>query len=190
VTVDGALLRDLDLTTAAYERMRHRVPGRHLMRQVSGAARPSGALRAIDSTAWPRSRRTCGPRRLRRRSPPDLVATQGGAVGVASKTNHGCGNLRKIGYSSQSHLSFDSGKVYAMPVLAGRSGRPPKQRASWLYPSGQADPCDERSCQQLHIVPFACLPHQRPETKNRMGISNTDACSLAGESPNTKGWWR
>jgi hypothetical protein len=36
VTVDGALLRDLDLTTAAYERMRHRVPGHHLMRQVVG----------------------------------------------------------------------------------------------------------------------------------------------------------
>jgi tetratricopeptide (TPR) repeat protein len=36
LTVDGALLRDLDLTTAAYERMRHRVPGRHLMRQVIG----------------------------------------------------------------------------------------------------------------------------------------------------------
>jgi len=29
----------------------------------SGAARPSGALRAIDSTACPRSWRTCGPRR-------------------------------------------------------------------------------------------------------------------------------
>ena len=36
LTVDGALLRDLDLTTAAYERMRHRVSGRHLMRQVIG----------------------------------------------------------------------------------------------------------------------------------------------------------
>ena len=36
LTVDGALLRDLDLTTATYERMRHRVPGRHLMRQVVG----------------------------------------------------------------------------------------------------------------------------------------------------------
>ena len=36
LTADGALLRDLDLTTAAYERMRHRVPGRHLMRQVIG----------------------------------------------------------------------------------------------------------------------------------------------------------
>jgi hypothetical protein len=36
LTVDGALLRDLDLTTEAYERMRHRVPGRHLMRQVVG----------------------------------------------------------------------------------------------------------------------------------------------------------
>lgn len=36
LTVDGALLRDLDLTTAAYERMRHRVPGRYLMRQVVG----------------------------------------------------------------------------------------------------------------------------------------------------------
>ena len=36
LTVDGALLRDLDLTTGAYERMRHRVPGRHLMRQVVG----------------------------------------------------------------------------------------------------------------------------------------------------------
>jgi hypothetical protein len=36
LTVDGALLRDLDLTTAAYERMRHRVPGRSLIRQVIG----------------------------------------------------------------------------------------------------------------------------------------------------------
>jgi len=36
LTVDGALLRDLELTTAAYERMRHRVPGHHLMRQVVG----------------------------------------------------------------------------------------------------------------------------------------------------------
>jgi uncharacterized membrane protein YkvA (DUF1232 family) len=34
----------------------------------SGAAAPSGALRAIDSTARPRSWRTCGPRRLRRQS--------------------------------------------------------------------------------------------------------------------------
>jgi hypothetical protein len=34
--VDAALLRDLDLTIAAYERMRHRVPGHHLMRQVVG----------------------------------------------------------------------------------------------------------------------------------------------------------
>jgi hypothetical protein len=34
----------------------------------SGAARPQGALRAIDSSAWPRSWRTCGPRRLRRQS--------------------------------------------------------------------------------------------------------------------------
>jgi hypothetical protein len=33
------------------------------------------ALRAIDSSACPRSWRTCGPRRLRRQSQPDLVAT-------------------------------------------------------------------------------------------------------------------
>jgi hypothetical protein len=32
----------------------------------SGAARPNGALRAIDSSACPRSWRTAGPRRLRR----------------------------------------------------------------------------------------------------------------------------
>jgi hypothetical protein len=44
----------------------------------SGAARPSGALRAIDASARPRSWRTCGPSRLRRQSQPALVATQGG----------------------------------------------------------------------------------------------------------------
>jgi hypothetical protein len=36
LTVDGGLLRDLDLTMEAYERMRHRVPGSHLMLQVIG----------------------------------------------------------------------------------------------------------------------------------------------------------
>jgi hypothetical protein len=36
----------------------------------SGAAAPSGALRAIDSTARPRSWRAFGPRRLRRQSHP------------------------------------------------------------------------------------------------------------------------
>jgi hypothetical protein len=50
--------------------------------QGSGAARPSGALRAIDSSAWPRSWRTCGPRRLRRQSQPALVATYSGAEGT------------------------------------------------------------------------------------------------------------
>ena len=43
----------------------------------SRAARSQGALRAIDSSARPRSWRTCGPRRLRRQSQPALVATQG-----------------------------------------------------------------------------------------------------------------
>jgi hypothetical protein len=43
-------------------------PPAHALPRGSGAARPSGALRAIDSTAWPRSWRTCGPRRLRRQS--------------------------------------------------------------------------------------------------------------------------
>jgi hypothetical protein len=47
--------------------------------QGSGAAAPSGALRAIDSTARPRSWRTCGPRRLRRQSQPALAATHGGS---------------------------------------------------------------------------------------------------------------
>jgi hypothetical protein len=42
----------------------------------SGAARPSGALRAIDSTACPRSWQAFGLRRLRRQSQPALVATQ------------------------------------------------------------------------------------------------------------------
>jgi len=41
----------------------------------SGADAPSGALRAIDSSARPRSWRTYGPRRLRRQSQPALVAT-------------------------------------------------------------------------------------------------------------------
>jgi hypothetical protein len=40
-----------------------------------GAAAPSGALRAIDPSARPRSWRTFGPRRLRRQSMPALVAT-------------------------------------------------------------------------------------------------------------------
>ena len=46
----------------------------------NGAAAPSSALRAIDPSARPRSWRTCGPRHLRRRSAPDLVATQCGAA--------------------------------------------------------------------------------------------------------------
>ena len=47
-----------------------------------GVERPGreDALRAIDPSACPRSWRTCGPRRLRRQSEPDLVATQGGAT--------------------------------------------------------------------------------------------------------------
>ena len=50
---------------------------RRLAPRGNGADRPSGALRAIDSTACPRSWRTCGPRRLRRQSEPALVTTQG-----------------------------------------------------------------------------------------------------------------
>jgi hypothetical protein len=48
----------------------------------SGAARPGGALRAIDASACPRCWRTFGPRRRRRRSEPALVATHGAAVGT------------------------------------------------------------------------------------------------------------
>ena len=51
VTVDGALLRDLDLTTAAYERMRHRVPGRHLMRQVLGHVELTEDV--LSGSLWP-----------------------------------------------------------------------------------------------------------------------------------------
>jgi tetratricopeptide (TPR) repeat protein len=51
LTVDGALLRDLDLTTAAYERMRHRVPGRHLMRQVVGHVELTED--ALRGSLWP-----------------------------------------------------------------------------------------------------------------------------------------
>ena len=46
----------------------------------SGAAAPSGALRAIDSSARPRSWRTFGPCRLRRQLDADRIATQGGAA--------------------------------------------------------------------------------------------------------------
>jgi hypothetical protein len=46
----------------------------------SGAAAPIGALRAIDPSARPRLGRTAGPRRLRRQSESDLVATHGGAT--------------------------------------------------------------------------------------------------------------
>jgi hypothetical protein len=41
----------------------------------SGAAAPSGALRAIDSSAWPRFRRTCGPHRLRRQMGAGAIST-------------------------------------------------------------------------------------------------------------------
>jgi hypothetical protein len=54
MTVDGALLRDLDLTTAAYERMRHRVPGRHLMRQVVGHIELTED--ALRGSLWPAQR--------------------------------------------------------------------------------------------------------------------------------------
>jgi hypothetical protein len=46
----------------------------------SGAARPQGALRAIDPSAWPHSWRACGPRRLRRQFELLPVATQRGAA--------------------------------------------------------------------------------------------------------------
>ena len=61
----------------------------------SGAAAPHGALRAIDSSACPRSWRTCGPRRLRRQSEPDLVATQGGChdQGLQIPTNSTRGRI-------------------------------------------------------------------------------------------------
>jgi DNA-binding transcriptional ArsR family regulator len=51
----------------------------------SGAAAPSGALRAIDPSAQPRFGPAFGRRRLRRQSEPALVATQGGATGVARR---------------------------------------------------------------------------------------------------------
>jgi hypothetical protein len=54
LTVDGALLRDLDLTTAAYERMRHRVPGRHLMRQVVGQIELTDDV--LRGSLWPAQR--------------------------------------------------------------------------------------------------------------------------------------
>jgi hypothetical protein len=50
----------------------------------SGAPAPYGALRAIDSSARPRSWRTFGPRRLRRQSEPALVTTFSDAVGATS----------------------------------------------------------------------------------------------------------
>jgi hypothetical protein len=54
LTLDGALLRDLDLTTAAYERMRHRVPGRSLMRQVVGHIELTEEV--LPSSLWPAQR--------------------------------------------------------------------------------------------------------------------------------------
>jgi hypothetical protein len=53
LTVDGALLRDLDLTTAAYDRMRHRVPGAGRLRtwpspfpRATGSWSPAGSASA------------------------------------------------------------------------------------------------------------------------------------------------
>jgi hypothetical protein len=46
----------------------------------SGASARQGALRAIDPFRRSRFWRTCGPRRLWRRSQPDVVATQGGSA--------------------------------------------------------------------------------------------------------------
>jgi len=48
----------------------------------SGAAAPSGALRAIDASARPRLGPAFGWRRLRRQSQPDLVATERDAIGT------------------------------------------------------------------------------------------------------------
>jgi hypothetical protein len=63
-----------------------------------GAARPQGALRAIDSTACPHSWRTCGPRRLRRQSDADGIATERGCsvaegVEAASGRSDGLGGM-------------------------------------------------------------------------------------------------
>jgi hypothetical protein len=51
-------------------------------RRGSGAAAPSGALRAIDASARPRLLAGLRPARLRRQSDADALATQGGTEGV------------------------------------------------------------------------------------------------------------
>ena len=66
----------------------------------SGAAAPSGALRAIDPSARPRSWRTCGPRRLRRQSEPDLVATHRGTHARRAATRAVApGHARKLDHA-------------------------------------------------------------------------------------------
>jgi tetratricopeptide (TPR) repeat protein len=51
MAVDGALLRDIELVTASYERMRHRVPGRALLVQVDGHVAMIKEL--LQGSLWP-----------------------------------------------------------------------------------------------------------------------------------------
>jgi hypothetical protein len=71
----------------------------------SGAATPSGALRAIDSARDRDLGRAFGPRRLRRQYEPDLVATQSGAKSAGSSLGETCRakepeTLRTVGQRS------------------------------------------------------------------------------------------
>jgi hypothetical protein len=88
ISITERLVRDYpDEPSGAQPRATHSPP------RGSGAATPQGALRAIDSTVRPRSWRTFGPRRLRRQSDADRIATERGRseAGAVGASGRSCG---------------------------------------------------------------------------------------------------
>jgi hypothetical protein len=91
-------------------------------------------------------------------------------------TNHGCGNLRRIGHGSQSHLSSIAARCMPCLSWAGRSSRP--RRGSERH--GCIDPANQ--------TPVTTGPATAPYPALRLPTpTGVQRLKPAGESPQTKG---
>jgi hypothetical protein len=102
------------------------LPALVMPRRGGGAAAPSGALRAIDSSARPRSWRTYGPRRLRRQSQPacmprKVVRPDRGHTSPVRSLDGSLSTTRRYCGSSERHaFDFFAGATCDAYVAMGR----------------------------------------------------------------------
>ena len=123
----------------------------------NGAAAPQGALRAIHSSACPRSWRTCGPRRLRRQSQACLVAAQSAMAGQGR---------RVVGSSNGAPSQTDGG---ANATLVGRTDGDPEPTRPHQSRASSARPVAEGSGQ----------PRQNASTATQAAIRK-EHCVIGG----------